>query len=113
MGASLTCVSLHALESGTDCGLTALLRRQTRLKTIDAPASALPGLTQAIAQGYCRGLECIALNKHGFEKVDEKWGRLGMAVLRQAREQTTPIYIEVMNAFEALMSWCPQSPRHS
>jgi hypothetical protein len=24
-----------------------------------------------------------------------------MAVLRQAREQTTPIYIEVMNAFDA------------
>lgn len=69
-GGTLTIASLR--DGGTDSGLAALLRRQTRLKTIVAEGqTTFPGLVQATTQGHCRELETIKMSGEGCE-VDEK-----------------------------------------
>jgi hypothetical protein len=69
-GGSLTSATLRGFDGGTDSELAGLLRRQTGLKAIYAVESAFVRLSQAIAKGWCRGVQCITLSVQGSE-VDE------------------------------------------
>lgn len=69
-GGNLNLISVHYAKDASAGRLAALLRRQKKLgEIVVSQQEALPALSQAIAQGCCRGVDAIDLQEAGNAQV--------------------------------------------